>query len=65
MSLRILSAGLLLLTVVVVSGCHSQSRYGAGYCQPNTVVAGSPCPTPCNTCGTAPPAGMITAVPGH
>jgi len=65
MSLRILGAGLMLLTLVLVSGCHSTSRYGSGYCAPSPVVAGSPCPSPCNTCGTPPAPGTITAVPGY
>jgi hypothetical protein len=64
MALRIVGTAVMLLALVVVSGCHSQSRYGSGYCQP-TVSSAPPCSPPCNTCGTPPPPGMITAVPGH
>jgi hypothetical protein len=66
MALRIVGTAVMLLALVVVGGCHSQSRYGAGYCQPSGVVASAPpCGSPCNTCGTPPPPGVITAVPGH
>lgn len=62
MSLRILSAGLALVMLVLVGGCHStQSRY----CPPATVAASPPCGAPCSTCGTPPPPGTITAVPGY
>ena len=62
MSLQTIGAGLVLLMLALVSGCHSQSRYGANCAQPG-VVAASP---PCNTCGTPPAPGTITAVtPGH
>jgi hypothetical protein len=62
MSLRILGAGLVLLTLVLVGGCHSsQSRYSATCAQPGVVVASPGC-NPCNTCNTAPPPGAITAV---
>ncbi len=65
MSVRILAAGLVLSLLGLVSGCHSTSRYGSAYCPPGVTVAGSPCPTPCNTCGTPPPPGTITAVAGY
>jgi len=52
MSLRIVGSGLLLLSLLFVQGCHHQSNYRAGYCEPPCgtaapVVAGSPgcCPT--------------------
>lgn len=63
MSLRFLGAGLVLLVLVLAGGCHSQSRYGANYCQPG-VVAASPGCNPCNTCGTPPAPGTVSAAPG-
>ncbi len=65
MSLRFLGTGLILLTLALVGGCHSNtSRYGSCYGQP-AVVAASPGCNPCNTCGSPPPPGTIPAVVGH
>lgn len=60
MYLRTLCMGLVLLTLVLTSGCHSnQSRYGACYAQPTVVASPG-----CNTCNTPPPPAPVAAVPG-
>jgi hypothetical protein len=64
MSVRILGAGLVLATLLVIGGCHNnQSRYGAGCCQPSVAAVPNPgCPN-CPPSVRAVPPGAVTLPP--
>jgi hypothetical protein len=62
MSVRMICAGLVLATLFVVVGCHSQSGYRSACCGQPNVVAASPV-APCNNCPQQPVA-AVPAVPG-
>jgi len=60
MCVRMLGASLLVASLMLVGGCHSQSRYSACCAQPSVTAASPCCPNP----ATPPPGAVQTVVPG-